>query len=148
MYGLFNLDVEIVCRQNNVERECTKIDFEMSEKYKHYLCRTNGGNNSLIFLTQTPDNALLPNILFVLWCYYHKITCFLFDTDLNTLIVTNPCTATAIQNNEMYHPYPYDDTKFIKCDYQQKMYITQCPNGERYHQVSQNLFEVKLKLFN
>lgn len=47
VYGLFNLDVEIVCRQNNVERECTKIDFELSEKYKHYLCRTNGGKKKL-----------------------------------------------------------------------------------------------------
>lgn len=73
--------------------------------------------------------------LIVLCCDAIKNTSILFDIVLNTLVVTNPCTATAIQNNEMYHPYPYDDTKFIKCDYQQKMYITQCPNGERYHQV-------------
>lgn len=63
MDGLFNLDVEIVCRQNNVERECTKTDFEMSEKYKHYLCRTDGGNNSVLFLP--PGNVSSDCVVFI-----------------------------------------------------------------------------------
>ncbi|XP_062612911.1 uncharacterized protein LOC134274667 [Saccostrea cucullata] len=92
------IDVEIVCRQNHVERACTKLDFQMHGKYKEFLCGTTGG--------------------------------------INELVIANPCTASAIQNNEMYHPHPYDDTKFIKCDFQQKMYVTQCPSGERYHQGS------------
>ncbi|XP_062579673.1 uncharacterized protein LOC134241654 [Saccostrea cucullata] len=90
--------IEIVCRQNGHERECTKLDFQLNEKYKDYLkCSSSG-------LDGTP--------------------------------VPNPCTTEAIQNNELYHAHPYDYTKFIKCDYQHKMYITQCPQGERYSQGS------------
>ncbi|XP_061188685.1 uncharacterized protein LOC133196852 [Saccostrea echinata] len=89
--------IEIVCRQNGHERECTKLDFQLHEKYKDYLCSSSG-----------LDGAPVPN----------------------------PCTTEAIQNNELFHAHPYDYTKFIKCDYQHKMYITQCPQGERYSQGS------------
>lgn len=49
--------------------------------------------------------------------------------------IPNPCTEEAIRNNQLFFPHPYDYTKFIKCDYHHKMYITQCPQGERYQQV-------------
>lgn len=48
------------------------------------------------------------------------------------IAIPNPCTDTALLNQELYHPHPYDDTKFIRCDYQQKMYVIQCPDGQRY----------------
>ena len=56
--------------------------------------------------------------------------------------VPNPCTATALQNKELYHPHPYDDTKFIRCDYQQKMYVIQCPDGQRYSKVCVDTFRL------
>lgn len=87
---------EIICRQNGHERECTKMDFLLHEKYKHYLC------------SSSTDERPVPN----------------------------PCTEEAVRNNELFFPHPYDYTKFIKCDFQHKMYITQCPQGERYQQGS------------
>lgn len=37
--------LEIICRQNGQERECTKVDFQLHEKYKDYLCSSAAGNN-------------------------------------------------------------------------------------------------------
>lgn len=37
------LGSEIICRQNGHERECTKTDFLLHEKYKHYLCSSTTG---------------------------------------------------------------------------------------------------------
>lgn len=82
--------VEVVCKEDGIERSCTKKDFEFQSSYKDMVCQS--GN----------------------------------------MAIPNPCTDTALLNKELYHPHPYDDTKFIRCDYQQKMYVIQCPDGQRY----------------
>lgn len=41
--GICILGSEIICRQNGHERECTKTDFLLHEKYKHYLCSSTTG---------------------------------------------------------------------------------------------------------
>ncbi|XP_061188684.1 uncharacterized protein LOC133196851 [Saccostrea echinata] len=82
--------VDVICREDGIERPCTKKDFELKPDYKNMVCQSNG------------------------------------------ISVLNPCTTAALQRGEFYHPHPDDDTKFIRCDYQQKMYVIQCPDGQRY----------------
>ena len=43
---IFIIGIEIVCRENGNERECTKLDFLLHEKYKNYLCSSSTGNGS------------------------------------------------------------------------------------------------------
>ncbi|XP_067679055.1 uncharacterized protein [Haliotis asinina] len=80
---------DVICREDGVEKECTKTDFLLS-KYNKFLCRDNWQE------------------------------------------IENPCTADRIRNNELYFPHPYDNTKFIRCDFTGDMYITQCPGQKRY----------------
>ena len=46
---------------------------------------------------------------------------------------TNPCTPEAVANDDLVHPHPTDVTKFIFCDVNGKMYVTQCPKDEVYN---------------
>lgn len=68
-------------------------------------------------------------------CKILKIV-FVFVSENKEESIPNPCTEEALKNNSIYHPYPLDDTKFIRCDLQGKMYVTLCPQGEQYHQAT------------
>ncbi|VDI12363.1 uncharacterized protein LOC143074406 [Mytilus galloprovincialis] len=44
--------------------------------------------------------------------------------------IPNPCLSNP--NNTIYFPHPGDIRKFIQCDMLGRMYIIQCPSGEKY----------------
>ena len=40
----------------------------------------------------------------------------------------NPCTPEAIAAGHVMFAYPYDSSKFVRCDYRGDAYVTLCPH--------------------
>lgn len=45
------------------------------------------------------------------------------------VVVNTPCTAQALQQGQVYFPYPGDKTKFYECTGIGQVQVLQCPNG-------------------
>lgn len=91
-------------------------------KGKQVVCQDENGA-----ITECTKTDLLLNPKFSQW----------MCSDQSPFYVPNPCTVSAISEYKLFHPYPNDKTKFIRCDLKGKMYITLCPSGERYYQGAQ-----------
>ncbi|KAK7487973.1 hypothetical protein BaRGS_00020718 [Batillaria attramentaria] len=45
----------------------------------------------------------------------------------------NPCTPYAIGHGKVIFQYPYDQNRFIRCDYHGNPYVTLCPNRQTFN---------------
>lgn len=45
----------------------------------------------------------------------------------DNIVHANPCTKSALEAGRIIHVYPYDTTKFFRCDYLGKAHISYCP---------------------
>ncbi|XP_067667789.1 uncharacterized protein [Haliotis asinina] len=145
--------VEVICRQGQIERDCTKDDLEDSglscegTMYNH----VNVPESSDVSNPCSPDNV----------CDYahpSDSTKFIHCDALGNMYVTqcpgrtqynpdtvscgsepvqggvpcgryNPCTRENIANGNLYHPYPPDPSKFVQCDVFGAATIISCPLG-------------------
>ncbi|XP_041373659.1 collagen alpha-1(XII) chain-like [Gigantopelta aegis] len=153
---------EVLCKENGVERECTKVDF-ITSPYKKYMCADTFLNvenpctsdaltNTRLFfphpfhttkfircdflgnmyITECPPGTLY-NAGTGTCGSEHRVTSYGEKLALGPT-VSNPCTGKNIMEGKRFFEYPRDETKFIHCDSWGYASLLSCRPGDIWFQ--------------
>ncbi|XP_046340047.2 uncharacterized protein LOC124121112 [Haliotis rufescens] len=157
-------DIQILCRENGVWRNCTKQDYIHAE-VKTLICDNN--NWGVLANPCTPDNINkgilvhphpydtsmfikcdLTGKMYVTMCPDHDIfnkntmSCGFGSISVpsgGTLLPSHtpsPCTPQKIQNEEYFFPYPDDKHKFIHCDVWGGAWVQHCDTNFLWNDIA------------
>ncbi|XP_067665688.1 uncharacterized protein [Haliotis asinina] len=157
-------DIQILCQENGVLRNCTKQDYIHAE-VKTLICDDNTWGDLAnpctpdsitkgVFVHPHPyDSSMfikcdLTGKMYVTMCPDHDIfnketmSCGFASVSVpsgGTLLpsnIQNPCTPQMIQKDEYFFPYPQDKHKFIHCDVWGGAWVQHCDTSFLWNDIA------------